>query len=162
MIVVSDTSPLQYLVLTGCVEVLPALFGEVFTTPQIMRELSHERTPRPVREWASVSPLWLRIETPRSVEFLSELDIGEASAISLARERGGNLLLIDERAGTKVAHRIGIASVGTLGILIEAGLRKLVHFEEAIVKLSQETSFYASPRLIDTARKTFARRSQSK
>lgn len=39
MIVVSDTSPLHYLVLIDREFVLPALFGRVLTTPLVMAEL---------------------------------------------------------------------------------------------------------------------------
>jgi predicted nucleic acid-binding protein len=41
MLVVSDTSPLNYLVLIGQEAILPSLFGRVLTTPAVLRELSH-------------------------------------------------------------------------------------------------------------------------
>ena len=39
MIVVSDTSPLNYLVLIEEVEVLPAIFGRVVVPPAVVEEL---------------------------------------------------------------------------------------------------------------------------
>ena len=39
MLVVSDTSPLRYLIEVGAVEVLPRLYSSVLTTPQVMQEL---------------------------------------------------------------------------------------------------------------------------
>ncbi|MCC7375088.1 MAG: hypothetical protein IT581_10555 [Verrucomicrobiales bacterium] len=39
--VISDTSPLHYLVLCGSVDVLPALFGEVLIPPKVAQELRH-------------------------------------------------------------------------------------------------------------------------
>ena len=47
MIVVSDTSPLNYLVLIGAIDVLPQLFGEVYVPPRVMQELQRSRTPEP-------------------------------------------------------------------------------------------------------------------
>jgi predicted nucleic acid-binding protein len=41
MIVVSDNSPLQYLVLIECIDALPKLYGNVMTTPQVINELRH-------------------------------------------------------------------------------------------------------------------------
>lgn len=40
MIVVSDTSPLNYLVLLDVVSVLPKLFGEVVVPPAVLTELA--------------------------------------------------------------------------------------------------------------------------
>jgi len=49
MIVVSDNSPLQYLILIECIDALPALYGQVLTAPQVIDELSHVETPDVVR-----------------------------------------------------------------------------------------------------------------
>jgi predicted nucleic acid-binding protein len=38
MIVVSDTSPLNYLVLIGADQVLPSLFGEVLAPPEVLAQ----------------------------------------------------------------------------------------------------------------------------
>jgi predicted nucleic acid-binding protein len=40
IVVVSDTSPLHYLVLVEQVEVLPRLFDEVLVPPAVLREMS--------------------------------------------------------------------------------------------------------------------------
>lgn len=41
MIVVSDTSPINYLILVDVIRVLPVLFGRVVVPPQVMTELRH-------------------------------------------------------------------------------------------------------------------------
>jgi predicted nucleic acid-binding protein len=161
MIVVSDNSPLQYLILIECIDVLPALYGQVLTTPQVIEELSHAKTPDAVRAWVQTLPIWLKIESPLKVNFLESIDVGEASAISLAQERHAELVLIDERAGGETARRLGIQVVGTLGVLIEAGLERLIDFDKAINVLTAETSFYASRNLIESARRIFQERMQN-
>jgi predicted nucleic acid-binding protein len=160
MIVVSDNSPLQYLILIECIDALPALYGQVLTTPQVIEELSHAQTPDAVRAWVQSLPVWLKIESPLKVNFLDTIDVGEASAISLAQERHAELILIDERAGGETARRLGIQVVGTLGVLIEAGLERLIDFDKALNVLSTETSFYASRNLIESARRIFQERKQ--
>jgi predicted nucleic acid-binding protein len=45
MIVVSDNSPLQYLIIIGCVDVLPKLYREILATPEVVHELRHPQTP---------------------------------------------------------------------------------------------------------------------
>jgi hypothetical protein len=58
-LVVADTSPLNYLVLIGQVEILPVLFQKVLV-PQIVRdELHHNETPDSVRQWIATPPSWL-------------------------------------------------------------------------------------------------------
>lgn len=162
MVVVSDNSPLQYLILLGCADVLHALYEEVTTTPQVVEELSRTATPEAVRAWAAAPPAWLKIEAPATVRFLDLLDLGEASAISLAQERGADLVLIDERAGTETARGVGLRVVGTLGILIEAGLEGLIEFDPTLDRLVAETPFYATRRLTEAARRIFHERRKSR
>jgi predicted nucleic acid-binding protein len=49
MKVVTDVSPLNYLVLINAEHVLPKLFGEVLVSAAVIEELSHVRTPTIVR-----------------------------------------------------------------------------------------------------------------
>ena len=56
MIVVCDTSPLNYLVLIQHAEVLPSLFGRVIAPPAVMAELQHPGAPTIVRAWAAAPP----------------------------------------------------------------------------------------------------------
>jgi predicted nucleic acid-binding protein len=160
MIVVSDNSPLQYLVLIDCIESLPALYGEVLTTPQVIDELRHTKTPAKVRAWLDSIPAWLKIESPAKIEPIEALHIGETSALALARERKADLVLIDERAGTAVARALGIGVIGTLGILIEAGIEGLIDFDFSLGRLNNETPFYASKGLIEAARRILRRKQQ--
>jgi hypothetical protein len=49
MIVVSDTTPLNYLILTETDHALPAIFGRVYVPSAVLIELSHPRSPEVVR-----------------------------------------------------------------------------------------------------------------
>jgi len=80
--------------------------------------------------------------------FRDQLDDGEASALSLACERGCHLLLVDERAGSRVAHECGIRTIGTLGILLEAGYENLIDFHATIQCLATKTAFRHTKSLI--------------
>jgi predicted nucleic acid-binding protein len=118
VIVVSDTSPLNYLVLINVVDVLPQLFGEVHVPLTVIQELQHPRAPESVKQWANSPPPWLRISTPRSVVMTSiRLDLGESQAIALAKELNADAVLIDERKGRQVAAEHGIDAVGTVAVL---------------------------------------------
>jgi predicted nucleic acid-binding protein len=141
VIVVSDASPLNYLVLTGYEFVLPLLFGMVHVPDEVVREIRDPRAPEPVRVWIGSPPPWLQISTPTG-PFTTEPKIhaGEAHAVALAKELGAKALLIDERLGREFAKREGLTVVGTLTVLELAAERKMIELPAAIEKL-QRTNF---------------------
>ncbi len=50
MTAISDTTPLNYLVLIGAVDVLPQLFSTIHVPPSVIAELVHAKTPTVVRQ----------------------------------------------------------------------------------------------------------------
>jgi predicted nucleic acid-binding protein len=148
MIVVSDTSPLNYLILIGHAEVLPILFDRIVAPPAVIEELLHPGSPPPVHAWASVPPAWLEIVSPKKVDSALRLGVGEMAAISIARELNAEMLLVDERKATAVAHRLGLQVVGTLNILALSAERDLINLDTAINALRQ-TTFREPTKLVE-------------
>ena len=56
MIVIADTTPLNYLVVIEHSHLLPQLYGRVLIPRAVFEELQQERTPAAVRAWASHPP----------------------------------------------------------------------------------------------------------
>ncbi len=56
MIIVSDTSPINYLVLIQEIELLPKLFGEVVIPQAVLDELKQTRTLEAVKNWIDSKP----------------------------------------------------------------------------------------------------------
>jgi predicted nucleic acid-binding protein len=148
MIVVSDTSPLNYLVLIGEIDILPPLFGRVLAPPEVLRELQHPQAPAPVRDWAKRPPPWLELRAPTMKSALGNLGAGESDAISLAQELRADLILIDERPGTRAVEKLGLQPIGTLGVIRMASQRHLLSFRDAILEL-RKTNFRGPDELID-------------
>ncbi len=148
MIVVSDTTSLNYLILTATVHVLPAIFGRVYAPSAVIKELLHPRSPQAVGTWASSPPEWLTVQDPTHTGAW-KLGRGETAAISLALELKADRALIDDRDGSRQATRSGLKVVGTLGILEEAAKRGLIDIEQKTKEL-KETNFRASERLYQT------------
>lgn len=144
MLVVADTSPLNYLVWIDLVSILPKLYGQVVIPEEVLAELLATDAPAPVRAWASAPPDWIEVQTPDAAIHddprWQSLDEGERAALSLATTHQPSLLLIDERAGSAVARSLGLAITGTLGVLDEAARQRLIALPEAIQRLKQ-TSF---------------------
>ena len=62
MIVISDTSPLNYLVMVGKQDILPMLFGKIIVPEAVMRELQARAAPPEVRQWLRTRPNWLEMK----------------------------------------------------------------------------------------------------
>jgi predicted nucleic acid-binding protein len=118
MIVVADTSPLNYLLLIDEIDLLPAIFGQVLLPQAVFQELAHAKTSPRVRQWVADLPTWLEVRTAVSVAdaALLRLDIGEREAIQLALELGVRTVLIDEADGRQLAEKLHLDVPGTLGI----------------------------------------------
>lgn len=151
-LVVSDTSPLNYLVLIEAVDLLPKLVSGVLIPPAVATELANPKTPLAVRQWISNPPHWLQIAAPLNVDPSLRLDRGEAEAISLATERGIRAILIDERKGFNVAKSRGLEPLGILGVLEVSAVRGFINYDEAIARL-RSTTFHCAERLITEAKK---------
>jgi predicted nucleic acid-binding protein len=149
MIVVADTSPLNYLILIQHIDLLPKLYQRVFVPPEVLQELKNPDAPPPVQSWMQNVPGWLEIKAPRTTpgESLLLLDPGERQAIQLAREQNADLLLIDERRGSAEARRLKLTTTGTIGVLLAAGELRLVDSKQACQRLLTETTFRVTPEL---------------
>lgn len=147
MIIVSDTSPIRYLVLVEAECVLPAIFGEIIIPPAVHRELRQPNTPELVRNWAARPPTWLTVQAPIRVDPGLDLHIGEAEAISLALELRADRLLIDDRKGRATARRLSVRPIGTLAVLEAAAEMGLVDLSSILARLKQ-TNFHITEAMI--------------
>lgn len=116
MIVIADTSPLNYLVLIGEERVLPQLFGRVLIPQAVFDELHAPETPEVVLRWLDTHPEWLEVKRRMmpSVVTSAQLDLGEQEAIELAEELKADLVIIDDLAGRREAVKRGLTVIGTL------------------------------------------------
>jgi predicted nucleic acid-binding protein len=149
LIVVADTSPLNYLIEIDCIDLLHRLYGSIVIPQAVAFELSHSDAPLKVREWVEKLPDWAntRRSSSQPDPGLAFLDLGEREAIQIALEMDADLLLIDERQGSREAERRGLTVTGTLGVLLEAGLPGLIDPEAAYRRLIGETNFRKSAEL---------------
>ena len=145
MIVVCDTSPVNYLVLNDEIDLLPQLFTAVVLPAAVLAELQHPRTPPRVASWARELPPWVRVISPEGPVGDVGLRRGEAEAIAIAAQIAADTVLIK---ATVVARHRGLVVTGTLGVLVLAADSKLVDLEASIRRLL-DTNFRASPALID-------------
>jgi predicted nucleic acid-binding protein len=149
VIVVSDTSPLCYLILIGQIDLLRQLYGQVVIPQAVQEELADERSPDQIQQWIAQPPDWLDIQSVRLQPNggLESLDLGEQAAILLVEQLGADSLIVDELVGRQMARSRGLRVIGTLGILEEAGRLGWLDLPIVLDQL-QQTTFRVSNVLI--------------
>ncbi len=151
MIIASDTSPINYLVLIGEIELLPKLFGQIVIPQAVLDELRKSGTPEAVKNWIDSNPQWVEIQNAKAIDQTITLGAGEREAISLAMELNADLVLIDDRKARRAAVERGLNVAGTINILESAAKRGLVNLTEAFQK-PEQTNFRIAPDLLNLAK----------
>jgi predicted nucleic acid-binding protein len=66
-LVIADTSPINYLLLIGHIDIIPALFDRVTVPATVAKELRHPKAPAVVRTWIADPPGWVEVRETASV-----------------------------------------------------------------------------------------------
>jgi uncharacterized protein len=153
VIVVADTTPLNYLIQLQLTPLLEELYGEVYLPPAVVGEMQHAKAPEVVRQWAADLPRWITVASPgrTSDPELLGLHPGECEAIALAMELKAGLLLADDQPARMAAERRGIRVAGTLGILRDAANAGRIDFEQNLSELLR-LGFRATSDVLDQIR----------
>lgn len=150
-VVLSDTSPIRYLVVIEAEELLQRLYGRILLPEAVSKELQAERTPESVKRWMQSPPSWVQIVPDAASSPLSlisaSLGAGETNAILLGLKIQADLVLMDERAGAEEARRLGLTVTGTLGILARCAELGWISLRPTLERLLK-TNFRAHPQLI--------------
>jgi len=160
--VVSNTSPLIWLSKIGKITLLKELYNEVMIPDEVYKEAVEKGLEEGFSDALiikeSVSQGWIRVTDlnekeaelcQKIVEQASEIHLGEAQAIILARERN-TLLLMDESSGRAFAETWGIRVRGTLYLITKAlgeGILSKDEAKEATLQLVAK-GFRIEPRLL--------------
>ncbi len=146
-IVVSDTSPINYLVILGYADLLGELFEQVLIPRSVLDELLAGATPLIVREWMQNPPLWLSVRDAVIPNLPPGIHKGEMEAITLAKSIQAPLL-IDDLRGRQYGRSEGLEVIGTVGLLAQLGRLGRVDFEETLDRLLK-TNFRISAQSLD-------------
>lgn len=150
MIVVSDTSPICYLLLINQIEILQNLYKSVIIPQAVADELNASESPLVVKSWMMQLPNWLQIQPIRHSHDikLEKLDPGEQEAILLAEQLKADLVILDDKAARQIAVKHGLKIIGLLGILKDAAKSDLLDLETTFEQL-QGVGFWVAPSLLE-------------
>ena len=109
MIVVSDTSPITYLIQINCLHLLSLLYQKIIIPKEVFNELLQKHDFINDALQSALAAGWVEVSDISNHKLyqslLLEIDPGESVAITLAIEKHADLLLIDEKKGNqKVAE----------------------------------------------------------
>ena len=134
--IISDTSCFIILSKINELDLLKKVYGQIFTTPDI------------VEEFDEMLPEWVIVEnvSDKSKQRILELQIdrGESSAIALALEMPKSTLILDDFKARKIAQQLGIPFTGTIGVIIKAKLNGIIPSIKPYLEKIKETNFRIS------------------
>jgi len=139
-IVISDTSSLILFDKIGEIELLAKVYDSVVTTPQIANEFG-----KLLPKWISI----VEVKDEKYLEFLEiQVDIGEASAMALAKEIDNSILLLDDMKARKLAGKLNLKFTGTLGVIHKAKQLGIVDKIKPLIEMLLNTNFRISVDII--------------
>ena len=145
MQIVSNTSPLIILKKSEAIFILDNLFDSVLIPKSVQKESFKKE-----KEFFS-SLKTLKVTEPKDFNLVKVLrlivDEGEAEAIALAMEL--NLpLLIDDRKGRRVAKKLGLKFIGSLGLLKIAKEREIISEVKPFIQKFLDKGYYLDEKLV--------------
>jgi len=124
MILIADSSALIALAVVDKLDILEALFGEVYVPRAVYDEVSQQSKGESEKLALYCKDKVLDITS--EVNLNISLGIGESEAIILYKEKSADFLLCDDKKAKKFAQTFGVNVIGSLGILLKAKENKLI------------------------------------
>jgi len=165
---VSNATPLIYLARLGKLHLLRDMFTQVQIPPEVKIETVERGKTKGYSDayvieqalndgWLISSPL--TTENTKKSEALAQMtgiDIGEAQAIILTKQKNEKVVLIDQTNAREVTRHLGLSPRGTIFIILTAIKRKLITKDTAKQMLATliEINFYISANIYRDALKT--------
>jgi predicted nucleic acid-binding protein len=151
MIIVSDTTPLRYLIEVEKAYIIESLFSRVIIPQAVFNDLQQPKTPQTVKEWIVNHPAWLEVRQADLSLYTPQKRIGagEREAFALALELQADAVLLDDKGAIVEAKRLGLVTIRTFDILERAAKENLLDLPETIDRIKR-TSFRLPPaKIID-------------
>jgi len=157
-VAIADSGPLICLARINQLELLPRLFSRTLLPPEVWNEVTVRGQGHPGAYEVSQAT-WLTIQAPdpNLVKSLSIfVDAGEAEAIALAQTTADCTVLLDDSRARKIAQRLSIKQIGTIGLLLRAKRKKLIENIKPHIDALVENGIYIRRELINAVLKDAA------
>ena len=151
-LVIADAGPLIAFARLHQINLLPQIFGRVLVTDIVFAECAARSDfPESVFIQEAVTRNQLELcAAPDFSAFAQKIDAGEASAIAVAIEFGCGVLM-DDRAGRRMAANAGVPVIGTVGVLILAKRKGLVPLVMPLLNSLAASGYFLGEEIIAAA-----------
>ncbi|MCX7609579.1 MAG: DUF3368 domain-containing protein [Anaerolineales bacterium] len=139
---VSNSSVLISLSLIGQLDLLRQRFPEGILVPAaVWHEVVESAEGRSGAEQVA-GACWIEVKSVTDADLVTmlktSLDAGEAEAIALAREQNMTIVLLDEKDARKMARKLSLSVLGTVGILIWAKRAGIIEDLRSLLDVLQQ------------------------
>jgi uncharacterized protein len=149
-IVIADAGPLIAFARLQQLCLLAQVFERVMVTDEVFNECTGRSDffeTQTIQE-AAKNQLLQRCATPAShFELALHVDAGEASAIAAAIELSCGVLM-DDKAGRRMAKNFGVATIGTVGVLVLAKNKQRIRAVKPLLDQLTQTGYFLGNDLI--------------
>ena len=150
-VVLADTGPLIAFARLDELALLAKIFERVYVTREVLAECMAGKKADEVTLIELAVARWFElVQAPPYFDLTKEMDAGEASAIAAAVERHCGVLL-DDKAGRRVAHSLGLPVIGTVGALILCKRKNLIPLIKPRLDALVASGYYLGPEVIASA-----------
>ena len=155
---ISNSSTIIHLSAIGRLTLLREFYSKIIIPPAVWKEVVEEGLNRSGAKEIQRGRKegWIEIKKPKNKPLLrllsSQLDKGEAEAITLAIEQREKIIFLDESDARKAAEIYGLKKTGVIGVLIRAKLQgKISSLRHELDKLQREGNFWIDKELYNKA-----------
>ena len=149
---VVNTSPLIFLAELGHLDLLHRNADIICVPPAVLDEV-RVKPDRAAQAVDQATQSWLlvrKVGNRQAVEILqADLDLGEAEVIVLAREIGADRVVVDDLDARRIARRLDLELVGTIGLLLSARLRGEIPSIRGEIERLEALGFRVAPDLVE-------------
>ena len=135
-VIISDTSCFIILTKIGEFDLLKKVYGKIATTTEIAEEFGE-----PLPDWVEVKD----VEDKHRQQLLEvHIDKGESSAIALALQTPGSVLILDDYRARRIAEKLQLTYTGTIGVIIKSKLLGIIPSIKPLLEKIRRTNFRIS------------------
>lgn len=152
-VVIADAGPLIAFARLGQLELLRQVFAQVLVTEEVFAECTcRPDFPEtlPIQEATHKKLLQRCTAPPVQFELALHIDAGEASAIAAAADWGCGVLM-DDKAGRRMARNFGVPSIGTVGVLVLAKQQQRLTALKPLLDQLTSSGYFLGDSLIASA-----------
>ncbi len=158
MKIVSNTGPIIALAKIGKLDLLKAIAPEVLIPLTVYREL-FAKFGRESQAIDQALADFIRVTEVKEIDpgikiAIAGLDEGEKQAIALASTFSEEIvLLLDDRAGRRVAHKLGFSTTGSIGVLLRLKEKGAIENVGLLLSEMRDRGYWLDDKVIEVAKR---------